>query len=37
MKIKTNVRAGVYYNDRCGGNRCGGGSRCVGVYQYDVA
>lgn len=29
MKIRTNVRAGYYY-DRCGGTRCGGTTRCGG-------
>jgi hypothetical protein len=30
MKIRTNVRAGYYYG-RCGGNRCGGSTRCGGT------
>jgi hypothetical protein len=29
MKIRTNVRAGIAYYDRCGGSRCGG-TRCGG-------
>jgi hypothetical protein len=47
MKIRTNVRAGLAYYDRCGGSRCGGtrcggstrcggGGRCDGGYYYQT-